>query len=401
MAHRRGLALICSVAVSVGVLRGQAPLPAPLAVVPALDLYERGSYPQFFEAIGRDGAIDSDLYKTFEKEADRWIGAAPLASRERRTLVAASVALEVAHLLRYQPADRAARYLVWASLLMRRHPAPVPSGTERLWYLASIAGMEELDEPWVLTVGRESGSSVLDPIRRELSRGGQLAIASARFPDEPRFLLARVAALEAQVPLPFLFAPSYLEFAQLHAKDRVSDEPQSTDERLARGRRAQAIRVLIAREQLPEVTQAYEALRDRPDLQAETELHVGCLQSAAMQWTSALDHLRRVPTLTTENYLRYLSQYFIGRTLHNMGDRDGATSAFEQATRIVPKARSAATLLAAELLLSDRAVDRDRAYPLLRDAYSDLAPDDPWRLYPRGDARLWPTYMAQLRQALK
>jgi tetratricopeptide (TPR) repeat protein len=152
---------------------------------------------------------------------------------------------------------------------------------------------------------------------------------------------------------------------------------------------------------LPELKQAYEALARHDNLGPEIALHVGYLESAAMNWTSALDHLRRVPQLTSESYLRYLSQYFIGRTFQDMGDRAGALDAFERAARIVPNARSAATHLSAELLLTDRAADRDRAYALLRAAYSDLAPPDPWHLFGRGDARLWSVYMAQLRQALR
>jgi hypothetical protein len=84
-----------------------------------------------------------------------------------------------------------------------------------------------------------------------------------------------------------------------------------------------------------------------------------------------------------------------------MGNYAAAVDALEHAAALAPNARAAATHLAAELLLSDRASDRDRAYPLLQAAYSDTAPDDPWRLYLRGDARLWATHMARLRQALK
>ena len=100
-------------------------------------------------------------------------------------------------------------------------------------------------------------------------------------------------------------------------------------------------------------------------------------------------------------YLRYLSQYFIGDTLQAMGDHAGALDAFERAAQMMPRVRSAATQVAAELLLVGRVADRDRAYELLQAAYAADAPDDPWRLYSHGDARLWPTYMAQLRQALR
>ena len=46
---------------------------------------------------------------------------------------------------------------------------------------------------------------------------------------------------------------------------------------------------------LSELKQAYESLGSHESLRPEIALHVGYLESAAMNWTSALDHLRRVP----------------------------------------------------------------------------------------------------------
>jgi hypothetical protein len=44
--------------------------------------------------------------------------------------------------------------------------------------------------------------------------------------------------------------------------------------------------------------------------------------------------------------------------------------------------------------------DWNRAEAALRSANAPGAPDDPWRLYHHGDARLWPKYMSALREAL-
>jgi hypothetical protein len=97
----------------------------------------------------------------------------------------------------------------------------------------------------------------------------------------------------------------------------------------------------------------------------------------------------------------YLSHYFIGLTCQDMGDRAGALAAFERAVAIAPGVRSGATMLAVELLLGERSGNRERAYELLQRAHAEDAPPDPWHLYKRGDARLWPTYMAMLREALR
>jgi tetratricopeptide (TPR) repeat protein len=382
-------------------LQGQAAAPQALAITDALSLYDRGSYSEFFDALSRDGAVDQNLFKTFEKDANAWTKSADVASRDRRSVVAASVALEIAHLLRDEPGDRAGRYLLWASLLMRRSPPTTPSATERLWYLASIAGMQELDEPWVLTAGAGTGSAVLDPIARAIGSGGQLAIAIRRFPDEPRFQLARAAFLEWRTVGRSEFVPSYVEFARTRAAVTVRDDPQSAQEGMEAGARLQAVVTLQSLAGISEVVRTFQAIGNDVGLRAEIELHVGYLENATMHWPSALDHLRRVVSLTDDAYLVYLSHYFTGRTLHNMGDPAAAVGAFERALAIVPNARSAATNLAAELLVSENAADRDRAYPLLQAAYSDPAPNDPWRLYACGDARLWPVYMTQLREALK
>jgi tetratricopeptide (TPR) repeat protein len=152
---------------------------------------------------------------------------------------------------------------------------------------------------------------------------------------------------------------------------------------------------------IPDVIREYQGLMTHEGLRAEIELHLGGLESRLMRPSRALEHLRRVPDLTNEPYLLYLSQLLTGRTLHNAGDTAGAAAAFERAVAIVPNARAAATWLAAELLMSESASERDRAYPLLEAAYIREPTADPWRLYLHGDARLWPAYMAQLRKALQ
>ena len=165
----------------------------------------------------------TNFFKTFEKQANGWIKEAG-ASRERRAIVAASVALELAHLLRDDPPDWAGQYLLWASLAMRQSSARTPNEEERLWHLACVAGMEELDQPWVLTAGDESPSSTFAPLGRAIGKGGELAIATRRFPDEPRFRLARAAFLESTLTR-FDLTPDYLE-------SRASARGQNASRRL-------------------------------------------------------------------------------------------------------------------------------------------------------------------------
>jgi tetratricopeptide (TPR) repeat protein len=276
----------------------------------------------------------------------------------------------------------------------------VPSAAEHLWYLASMAGMEEINEPAALAWGLRS-SSLLAPLSRALGVGGQLAITSRRFPEEPRFKLARVVSLEWQLRDWWHLTPSYLELAQANAALHVPDDPRSDDDITLDAVQRGAANTMRLHALVPEMIRQYQALGIHPDLRAEIALHIGGLESRSMHWSTALGHLRRVPTLTTEPFLLYLAEFLTGRTMHNMGDHGAASAAFERATVLVPNARAAGTWLAAELLMSENAGDRDRAYPLLKRVYSDAAPDDPWRLYFQGDGRRWPIYMKQLREALQ
>jgi hypothetical protein len=363
-----------------------------------LNLYGRGEYAAFFQTVDRQGSLEG-LFPAFEKDANRWIREGDEASLARRRIVAATVALEIAHRLRERPTYYSGQYLVWASLVVRQDPELKLPTLERLWYLACLSGMTELDQPWVFVTGRENRGSPLDRLASALGRGGQLAEALRRFPDEPRFQLARVASSAwfvegSQIP------SSLLALARRRANG-ARPEPRGTDEWVAAVAWSQADRVRVEVARVPELKQAFELLSVYESLRAEIALHIGYLESVAMNYGAALDHLRRVPELTSDTYLRFLSEYFIGRTYQNLGDRQQAREAFGRAASIVPHARSAATQLAAELLLADSVADRDRAYGLLQETYSDRSPQDPLQFFGRGDARLWPVYLAQLRRALR
>jgi tetratricopeptide (TPR) repeat protein len=282
-----------------------------------------------------------------------------------------------------------------------RDPQPdAAAPAVKLWYLAAMAGMEELDDPWALTTATNPAQLDLQHLRRELEPGGHVAVALRLFPDEPRFRLAQIEAAEWPVDNQFL-TPADLEFTRAHARERVPSSPQTPDERWAFAKKYLAARVLAHLDELPAIEKEYQHLEAFGSLRAEIELHVGYNESALMHWSNALDHLRLVPAYTTERFLQYLSEYFIGRTLQNMGEHASARGAFENAVAMIPGARAASTQLAVELLLTDNHYDRERAYSLLLAANSDSAPPDPWEDFRKGDARLWPVYMARLREALR
>jgi hypothetical protein len=228
--------------------------------------------------------------------------------------------------------------------------------------------------------------------------GGQVEAALERFPDDPRLLLARTSA--RAWPLTRLtFAPSFLEFARADAMRRGTLNERGTSDR--GGIRDLSARLLTLTDRAPALQREYETLSVDPALRGEIELYVGFLDIVTARWSSGLQHLLRVPDFTQETFLNYLSHYLTGLACLYSGDRTGAISGFRRALSLVPNARSASTQLAVEFLQSADPSEHRQAYALLLAAYGDGAPDDPWRLFGHGDARLWETHMASLRAALR
>jgi hypothetical protein len=377
---------------------------SPASVGDALVAYAHGDYARAVDWISRASSARDDFFPDFARQAERWVQTPGATSPQHRALVAATVALEIAHLLRGQPADRGGRYLLWASNVERKSVDRVPSPAEHEWCLATMAAMEELSEPWVLTTGAVTGSIKLKPLRDQMGAGGHVSYALTRFPEDSRFLLAQVEAREYQPEGAWLvpvLTPAVQTYLHAKAEARVPDTSTAPGVQNALGDRLMAERNLAHFARLPEVIQAYLALASHEDLRGEIDLRTGYLYFSLGRWTHALDHLQSVQSLTDETALRYLDEYFIGRTYQLAGDHTRAIDAFERAAGIVPQARSAVTQLAAELFLTDRVADRDRVYPLLHAAYVENNADDPWQLYAHGDARLWPRYMARLREALQ
>jgi len=250
-------------------------------------------------------------------------------------------------------------------------------------------------------LGHEPGNSSMVFQVRSLPPGGQLKIALKRFPDEPLLLLTRTQAAFWLGGLEWSFTPGFLEFTRAVAASPVREDPQSQIERQHTGQRDLARRNLHRRTEIPQAIEATLALSAQPTLRADIALRVGYLEAGQSNWPGALKALARVESLTDEIDLRYLAHYFTGRIYQTLENHASAAESFENALKLIPRARSASTLLAVELLLSDSAEHRARADELLRAAHSDLAPDDPWTFFLKGLARLWSSHMSQLREALR
>jgi hypothetical protein len=343
---------------------------------------------------------------SFERAADRWVGAMP-ASEARRRLVASSFALDAARGWVGTTEWREARdLLAWAC--DRLHDTQVALPAERWWHLAAI-DLAESAADWSFLVGQGSLSGSPPPARGspledELSRG-HLTHASARFPDEPRFQLARVVAADSRL----WEVSGFGNDPKTRSAILVGEIDADYLRRLARGEvlredgqprrdaetRSLAAGYLRSLGELPVVAAAYEKLAANPSLAAEATLRGAHVALRLGDRTGARQRLREVERLTTDPSLRYLGRLFLGVLLDRQQDEDGAIAAYRSALGAVPHAQSATALLAARL----SAMGREAEAAEVVDAFfaGGTPPADPWLSYRAGDARWWTTDMTRLR----
>ena len=263
--------------------------------------------------------------------------------RNRRRLIAATLALEVANRLGIRQPYEAAE-LVEAGCKFLQITAPPPPA-ERAWQWAAIALLE----------------SIADGESLEIHSGH----ARSRFPDEPRFVLARAVA------------------AELRTFPAARDEsPVDTDSTLAR--------LMVARLQ--------EAKKDA-STRDEAKVRLGYFYLRLGRDAPAVDELHDVSQTVNDRYLRYLANLIEGRALTRLNRLPEAIAAYRSATLAVPGAQTAEMMLAAALAMhGDRA---EAAAIAQRSVTTQYPPADPWTLYGQSDVRFWPQIIASLRAGLK
>ena len=200
---------------------GTVQLSPPMLVDVLLSRYDRGEYEAVTADVARstsDVSGVTGLERQYERDAAVWLDAGVPASRPRRALVVGALALECAHAIQApvnrpaadassalalndlirRTADARARFIVWACGQIRRNSLAAPSTVEHWWYLASVTGLQELGQTWPILVGDPParGAAELDQLEVREGKGGHLAHALARFPDDPRLLLTAVLSHE-------------------------------------------------------------------------------------------------------------------------------------------------------------------------------------------------------------
>jgi tetratricopeptide (TPR) repeat protein len=237
----------------------------------------------------------------------------------------------------------AARDLLVAFAKLVRQPF-TPDEFERNWLWAEIAMLE----------------GVLQPAATE----GVVANALKRFPEEPRFLLARAVA----------------------ADQRASLTPTSPT---ARAATAPAI----------DVAEAYDAAIAHPATAAEARLRKAWYLHRLGQNTSALPLLDAGSGRSPDAGLRYLRELFRGHTLMSLGQSDTAIAAYRAARAIYPDAQSANVALMNALYTRGDRREAEALSETIQASTRDAA--DPWWSYWQGDYRFYPAAIGRLRGFLQ
>ena len=372
---RTWIRLVASVALALSIApRAQAP-PASSQ----LDRYYRGE----FEAVSRElNALDNldGVLDGLKRDGPAWIDAGGPAERSKRVLAAATFALEAGRAGAFQDWKLIDIYRVemgrsgggsplvdttmvhwkappllieWGCTLLRSQTTPHPD--ERTWQLAAIAAAELAGDSEFLIGSpfevRHNPENEIDHLKH----------VAARFPKEPRFVLAQGIAIE---------------WTTYPATPRPS------------GR--------IARR--TEVFEAFDRMKDNEAIGPEAMLRLGVARYRRGQSPAALELFAKVEESTRDPYLVYLARVFAGQA-HEASKRPiEAERAYRAALKTVPYAQTASFALAALLFRSDRPSEAARITESALSAQPQ--PIDPWREYGAADHRFWPVLIGRLREAI-
>jgi tetratricopeptide (TPR) repeat protein len=313
------------------------PAPAPPRTVPAVPrtltdftaAYERGAY-QSVTAGLRVAENPERLIRDLTAAGNPW----PSTPRREAAFV---VELADAGLFASAPdARKSAEELLTRHARLVRHPL-APDEFERQWYVAVLAMLQGAIRP-------EVAQPLVDR-------------AIARFPGEPRFVLARAIV---------------------------------SDQRLSSG---------AAKPAAPyeETTKAYEAAIAHPEVATEARVRLGHRLHLQGRHDAALEHLLLAAAGSkVDGTLGYLRQLFLGRVYAALNRRDDAVAAYRAALEIVPPGQAARVALMSQLLLGGALPDAIMLADIVQTEQSPVY--DPWWMYWQGQYRHYAQAMARLRE---
>ena len=285
----------------------------------------------------------SALNSALRREGTEWMLAKGAAEANRRRLIAATFALDVAGAGLETQAANVPPLVEWACEQIRRRP---PSEAERSWHVASLALLE--------------GTGSLQAVETHLAH------ASARFRDEPAWQRARVWLADSRT-------------LNVHPRQPLPAPRIAFPSSLA---------------------SEYESLAAVPEFAGDAWLRIGFLHFLAGQYADARHAFTSAQLADTANArTRYLTQLFIGWMFEREQKHTEAVGAFRAALTAEPRGRTAAAWLAARYAIAGRAADAETV--AAESLSNDADGDDPWRTFYRGDWTRWPQLIAASRAALK
>jgi tetratricopeptide (TPR) repeat protein len=336
-----------------------------------LDRYLKGEFDAVVADLQRHSTFDW-LLDQLQRDGANWIDRGESATRERRTLAAATLALEAARIgqwtewkHREQPPrmpgvrwyDEAGRQYIpeilfwappprlieWGCELFRRAGA-APRDAERLWQHAALA-VAQRSEDGEFLFSEGLNRQLYNP-KAEVDH---LVHLTGRFPNESRFRLAVGTSLEWRLP------------------DRAIAE--------------------------------FEALQNDPDVGGEARMRMGATHFRRGDHDRAIAAFRDAEVRSRDPWVLYLTRYLRGQALERRNRLPEAEQAYRAALAAVPGAQSASVSLATLLTRADR---RTEAGDLVRGMFDHRPPvADPWRGYVHADDRFWPVLLARLRAEIR
>jgi tetratricopeptide (TPR) repeat protein len=304
-----------------------------------LEYYEAGEFDAVQDALQRAARGDLGIVlDALRRDGTAWIDADGPEFRQRRRLMAATLALETAR-ASLDSGWLASRGLIdWGAAELAKAS---PTEEERTWQLAALALCEG------------AGDTIV--IEEQIKR------MQRRVPGEPRMLLAR-AFLE--------------EIPYWHDRLAFFDaaDPRRAIERL-------------------------RGLVDQPAIRDEALLRLSLLTLYAGRPEEAVALLGKIASSTDAGHA-YYAGLFAGWAHARLGQPADARAAFEAALAAAPHARTATVNLMAALYASgDRAgADRLLEREILQ---AENTAHDPWLEYGYGDLRRFPLLIAQLRRSFE
>lgn len=351
---------------------------APLDLRRTLDLYAEGRFDEAVRAVaGAGDEVGRNLRRHWAVTGQSWIDADP-ASRPRRLLVAAALALETENLRAERgdwrvsdtPTCAAACVLDWAHLRLIERGAP--DRAERAWYLATAALAGGVRDWRYL-------QRAVDPIRAPRALSGLMDRALLRFPSDPALRLEHALAAASRFNV-------VGEDGEAAATIPLNSIPPLVRERLG---------MLVVVDDGRVAADLLLALADDPDVGDEARMRLGYLY-----WTQRTPDASRAELTTAVSQARdadtrYLASFLIGWTLALRREPAQAIPHLEAALDTRPGSQSAAVLLAAlELQRGDAA----KADAIARASFERKADVDPWRLFLYGHHPRLPERIAALRR---